>query len=373
MDPSDGELLAEFARTGSQAAFAALVNRHGRMVHAVCQRALTDHHEAQDVTQAVFLVLARRAVSLRKDASVAGWLHTVARRLALNTRLARERRQQREQTAMSESSTTVSASVDAEGFWGELDAALGQLPERYRQPLVLFHLEGQSVEQTSQTLGLNANTLCTRLARARELLRKKLVRRGVTVGSVGALTALLSAEAGAAALPATIVSATVKAAGLAAAGKLAAGVSAGTVSAHVAALTKGALNMLFWNSVKTAALTALCIGVVGTVAVVAQQGGAPKQTSSWVTKPDGQVDINPLWGAFDRLDQSGELVITVQSPAGQSGYRPPPVELRLKIADGREEIVRKAAAGLAKGAKVKVGCVWSTNGRERFVWELAAM
>jgi hypothetical protein len=101
--------------------------------------------------------------------------------------------------------------------------------------------------------------------------------------------------------------------------------------------------------------------------------GAPTPTSPWVTKPDGQVDINPVGGAFDRLDQSGDLVITVQPPAGQSGYRPAPVELRLKIAAGREEIVRRAAAGLAKGAKVKVGCVWSTAKRERFVWELAAM
>jgi hypothetical protein len=112
---------------------------------------------------------------------------------------------------------------------------------------------------------------------------------------------------------------------------------------------------------------------VGSIAVVAQQAGTPAQTNSWVTKPNGQVDINPLWGAFDRLDQNGELVIIIQPPAGQSNYRPASVELRLKIAAGREEIVRNAVAGLAKGAKVKVGCVWNTDGRERFVWELAAM
>jgi hypothetical protein len=124
-----------------------------------------------------------------------------------------------------------------------VDAAVAELPDRYRRPVVAFHMEERSVEASACILGLNPITLRTRLVRAREMLRKKLARRGVAVGSVGALTTLLSAEAGASALPASFVSVTVKAAGLAAAGKLAAGVMAGTVPANVAALTQGAVKI----------------------------------------------------------------------------------------------------------------------------------
>lgn len=86
---TDGELLAGFAQGGDERAFAVLVQRHGPMVHGVCLRVLGDHHEAQDVAQAVFLTLARKASSLRRDPSVGGWLHVVAWRLAVDARRSR--------------------------------------------------------------------------------------------------------------------------------------------------------------------------------------------------------------------------------------------------------------------------------------------
>jgi RNA polymerase sigma factor (sigma-70 family) len=230
---TDGDLLAAFAQTGNQAAFAELVRRHGPMVQAVGVRVLNDHHAAEDLTQAVFVVLARKAESLQRDPSVAGWLYTVTRRLALTARQSRQSRQQREQIAMSQQPDPTTTTVDATAFRAELDDVLGQLPDRYRQPLVLFHLQSKSLDETGRLLGLNPNTLRTRLGRSRELLRKKLVARGVTVGSVGALTVLLSAESGAAVLPATFVAATVKAA------------TGGAVSTTVAALSKGALHLSF--------------------------------------------------------------------------------------------------------------------------------
>jgi len=259
---TDGELLTAFAADGSQAAFTELVHRHGAMVHGLCWRVLGDPHEAEDVTQAVFLTLARKAATLRKDPSVAGWLHHVAVCLARNARLSRRGRQQRVEEAMQTLPTSEESAVDRLAFRAELDAAIDQLPERYRRPLVLFHLEGQTLQQTAAQLGLNPATTGTRLSRARELLRKKLVRRGVTVGSVGALTVLLSAESGAAVLPPTFVASTVGAA------------TGGAVSTTVAALTKGALDMLFWNSVKTvAAVTVASTAIVGTGVVVAQKPG----------------------------------------------------------------------------------------------------
>jgi RNA polymerase sigma factor (sigma-70 family) len=133
---TDGQLLAQFCSDRSQAAFAELVNRHGTMVHGVALRVLADHHEAQDVMQAVFLTLARKAAALRRSESVGGWLHTVAWWLALNVQQSRRSRQQQEATAMREQPTvTATTQPEAGLFRAELDVALDYMPERYRQPL----------------------------------------------------------------------------------------------------------------------------------------------------------------------------------------------------------------------------------------------
>jgi RNA polymerase sigma factor (sigma-70 family) len=266
--PTDGALLAEFLAGHGQAAFTELVNRHGAMVHGVALRVLADHHEAQDVTQAVFLTLARKASALRQAESVGGWLHTVARRMAVDVQRSRHSRQRREMTVMREHPTTVTDHPEPSLFRAELDTALSQLPQRYSQPVVLFHLEAKSLEETARTLGLNLKTASTRLVRARELLRQKLVRRGVTVGSVGALTALLSAESGAAVLPSTIVAATVKAA------------TGGAVSTTVAALTQGALHAMFIAKVKAVSLAAAAGLVLAGSGVVAAKQLAVSTTSS---------------------------------------------------------------------------------------------
>ena len=314
--PSDGELLSVFAGTGDEAAFAELIGRHGAMVQGVCLRVLGNFHEAQDVTQAVFVTLARKAASLRKDPSVGGWLHHVAICLARNVRAANYSRQRREEQAMQE--VEVSAEpcvVDTHALRAELDDAIGRLPERYRLPLVLFHLEERSLEQTAQALALNIKTASTRLVRGREMLRKKLIRRGVTAGAIGALTTLLSAEAGAAVLPATFISATVQAASLAATGKLAAGVGTGVVSAKVAALTKGAIQMLFIAQLKTAALiTAACVVVAGGGVIVAKEVLTPPATPA--TAQAEQKGLPPptpatndtatiAWGAVTNELQAG--------------------------------------------------------------------
>jgi RNA polymerase sigma factor (sigma-70 family) len=373
---TDGDMLKAFAHEGDEAAFEAVVCRHAPMVLRVCQGILGDPHEAQDAAQAVFLVLARKASRLKGDASVAPWLHRVAHDLAVDTLRRRQSRRLREE----ESAKMMTPSPDEQESLTEeriqlLHRQIGALPERYRTPVVMCCLEGQPAEEVARALGLEPATLRKRLERGRDRLRSRLVRLGWPV-SAGALIALLSAETGAAVLPATFVSSTVKAAGLAAAGKLAAGVTAGTVSANVAALTKGAVQMILVAKMKmVAAAVVACALTAGTVAVVAQQAAPPAQTHTWVTKTEGgQVDVNPIWGTFDRLDKTGELVIMVQPVAGQDpNALPAPVEVRLKIADGREDIVRKATAALAKGAKVKVGCVQDSATRERFVWELAVM
>lgn len=355
---TDGDLLAAFAQTGNQAAFAELVRRHGPMVQAVGVRVLNDHHAAEDLTQAVFVVLARKAESLRRDPSLAGWLYTVTRRLALTARQSRQSRQQREQIAMSQQPDPTTTAVDATAFRAELDDVLGQLPDRYRQPLVLFHLQSKSLDETGRLLGLNPNTLRTRLARARELLRKKLVRRGVTVGSVGALTVLLSTESGAATLPATFVASTVGAA------------TGGSVSTTVAALTKGALNMLFWNSVKTAALTAVCVGAVGTGVVVAQR--ATNATPAPAAAKTKVLDINDTWGKLVEVAADGTVALDI-TVGGDSQAQLTFRRLTIPAADGYAEAVKQAAAKFQVGDMVKVFevCEPARDDGTRKVWALA--
>lgn len=276
LQKTDGELLLEFARDGSEPAFAALVERHGAMVHGVGLRVLGDHHEAQDVCQAVFLALARKAGSLRKDPSVSGWLHHVAVCMARDVREARNRRKVREEKAMQHSSTLEPTTADRQAFRSELDVALDQLPDRYRRALTLFHLEGRSLAETAQLLNLPVSTTGTRLARAREQLRARLVRRGVKVGSVLVLISLLSAEAGAAELPATFVTATTAAAARFVAGKAGTGVGASALTSPIALLAEGVLKAMFYAKLRMAVLSLvvlLCIGA-GTGWVVSQAAGA---------------------------------------------------------------------------------------------------
>jgi len=115
----DGDLLASFVATDSETAFSELVYRHGPMVRRVCQRVLSDRQEAEDVAQAVFLTLARKARGLRKDPSIGGWLHHVAWCLALNVRKARDRRHRHEEAAMREMNRESVQTVDVAAFLAE--------------------------------------------------------------------------------------------------------------------------------------------------------------------------------------------------------------------------------------------------------------
>jgi RNA polymerase sigma factor (sigma-70 family) len=279
---TDADLLKEFSGSGSHTAFATLVERHGPMVHAVAMRTLANHHDAQDVTQATFLVLAREAEALSRKPSVAGWLHTVSRRLSLDAHRSRESRQRREATAMNEA-VNPTLDVVSTGFRRELDAALDGLPERYRHPLVLFHLEGASLDEVARRLDLQPSTLRTRLSRAREMLRSILVRRGVEVASVAVLSGYFTAEAKASVFTPSLLSSVVaNATGngvgvsttiLQLAGKTACGTKSISISTSITSLV---ILMKSKATLLTAVLVALA--VVGTTAYVVNAGndGAPE-------------------------------------------------------------------------------------------------
>jgi RNA polymerase sigma factor (sigma-70 family) len=236
-DDGDGRLLARFLLSRDETAFAALVERHGPMVLGVCRRLLRQEQDAEDAFQATFLVLAHKAAALDGTGSLAGWLHTVAHRLALRLRAQSARRQACEQQAAG----TRPAEAHDEPGAGELlaliEEELGALPEKYRAPLVLCHLEGKTHEQAARELGWPAGSLWKRLERGREFLRARLLRRGV-VPAVGLLAAACGGSSSAA-LPTRLLDGTARLAGL-----VAGGTAPAAVPAHVLTLAQGALRTM---------------------------------------------------------------------------------------------------------------------------------
>src|SRR3982750_2173703 len=224
--PTDRELVRAFAATRDEAAFAEIVRRHGPMVLAVCRRVLADAPEADDAFQAVFLVLARRAGSVGRPERLGGWLHGVAVRCARRARSAAASRRAREHPM-----SDVAAPAAADPLWADarpvLDEEIGNLPEKLRAPLVLCELGGLGRAEAAARLGVPEGTLSSRLARAKEALRSRLVRRGLAPTLVG--VGLVLSQAKAAAVPPALFDAAVGLAGVPAAG-------AGVVSVAAAGL-----------------------------------------------------------------------------------------------------------------------------------------
>jgi RNA polymerase sigma factor (sigma-70 family) len=261
---TDGQLLASFIDRKDEAAFEALVRRHGPMVFGVCRRVVGNHHDAEDAFQATFLVLARKAASVRPSDRVANWLHGVALRTAMKAKAMTAKRRGREKQ-VTEMPEPEAAQQDQWSDLGPLlDRELNGLPENYRLPILLCDLEGKTIKDAAQQLGWPQGTLASRLARGRKLLAKRLANRGVAL-SAGSLAAVVSQKVVSAAVPTSLMSSTVKAAAVIAAGK---GTVAEVVPAEVAALMEGARKTMFLTKLKslmpvTLAMLAILVGVGG--------------------------------------------------------------------------------------------------------------
>jgi RNA polymerase sigma factor (sigma-70 family) len=239
---SDSDLLDVLVNRRDEAAFEALLRRHGPMVLAVCRRTLRNTHDAEDAFQATFLVLLRKAGSLRRREALAGWLHAVAYHTARKARAMNARRHVRETEAAARI-RPMQPDPDA-----GLDEALDALPEKYRLPVVLCELQGRPRKDVARQLNIPEGTLSSRLATARKMLAKRLRRHGEVLAGAAPLAAGLPA-----------VPELVRAAGLMLAGREITGV----VSAGVIALTEATVKNMFANRLRTLIVVAVVLATVG--------------------------------------------------------------------------------------------------------------
>jgi RNA polymerase sigma factor (sigma-70 family) len=260
---ADAELLRAFTGSQGAAAFAEVVRRHGPMVLGVCRRVLRESADADDAFQATFLVLFRKAGTLRRPERLAGWLHQVALRTSKKLRGLRAARQGRQRELFD----VPAGDSPAEFIWRELrpifDEELNRLPDKLRLPAVLCFLEGCSKSEAARMLGWPEGTLAGRLQRAREWLRSRFTARGLVL-SGGALAVALFDAAGPIAVAESLIESTI--------------LSTTTASAGVRALAEGVTQAMFLLKVKTVAAATLIAGMVGTgtgLVVVPGSGSGP--------------------------------------------------------------------------------------------------
>jgi RNA polymerase sigma factor (sigma-70 family) len=331
---SDGQLLEQFLLRHDEDSFQELVRRHGAMVLGLCRRALHDPHLADDAFQATFLTLVRKGDTIAQAESVGSWLHGVAYRIASRARVKAERQRSAEPFA---AAAEIPAREVGDGLaWQEvrwlLDQELNGLPHKYRAPLVLHYLEGQTNHRVARQLRWREGTVKTRLAKGRDLLRQRLVRRGLAL-SAAVFEAHLGEEAQALPVTASLTTITVRGA---------VGVAAGQApAAPVSVLMNGALKEMWLSKVKLALSVLVMLGLVAGAAVGLLPGaaaeGAGEQPSPGPSRPAAPTPLPPELDLVPR-DVSGFVSLRMDGlwdgPLGkalarQAGDQGPTVDLLL--------------------------------------------
>jgi RNA polymerase sigma factor (sigma-70 family) len=320
-DPSltDGQLLARFVATRDEAAFAALMRRHGPMVLGVCRRTLRHTQDAEDAFQAAFLVLVRKAASVVEQRALGSWLYRVAYRIALEAKARNDKRRAHEKQVDELPHPSV---LPSEMFdWRRwLDHELNLLPERYRAVLVVCDLEERSRKEAARLLDLAEGTVSSRLARGRRLLAKRLSRYGLSL-SAATWTAVWSHEASAA-VPLALTSATL----LAASGRA-------VVSASVGFLTKGALKAMFLSKLKWTVGAVMIAAALGATSLAYRTSG-PISFGQATAAPADKEDSGKAATELEILRREVEL-LKLKLEVVQEKQRAQEAELRsLRTASG---------------------------------------
>jgi RNA polymerase sigma factor (sigma-70 family) len=267
---SEWQLLRRYVTRRDEAAFEALVARHGPMVLGVCRRVLGDAADVDDAFQATFLVLVKKADALGERDAVGHWLYGVACRVALRARSDAARRRSREQAGAAAEAVpaTDHDDISRRELAAAIDEELARLPAKYRAPVVLCHVEGLSHDEAARQLGWPVGSVKGRLARARDLLKGRLTRRGLAPAA-GAIAAL--AQDARAAVPPALAASTARAALTIAAGSP----TAGVVSATAAALMEGVITTMSLTRIKVGVAALVALGA-GAGVLAYQASGRPK-------------------------------------------------------------------------------------------------
>jgi RNA polymerase sigma factor (sigma-70 family) len=283
---ADSQLLELYVTQRDEAAFDALIRRHGPMVLGVCRRILRNQADAEDAFQATFLVFLRKAASIRSRSTVSNWLYGVAHNTALKAKAMDRRRHVKEREARTVPRDEARAEV-----WQELqtllDAELSSLPEKYRAPIVLCDLEGKTIKAAAGILGWPPGTVATRLTRGRARLARQLTKHGLTL-SAGVIASALAQASVLGNLPSALLASTTKAASLfAATGQY---MAAGVVSAKVAALTDGVMKTMLLAKLRLGVSLLLVLAFIGVGTGVYRAHGSGSSDTAVETKtPDAQT------------------------------------------------------------------------------------
>lgn len=306
---TDSQLLDRFLHERDETAFASLVQRHAAMVLAVARKVLHDIHDCEDVFQATFLVLAKKAGSIRRRRVLGGWLYRVAFRLALKAKDERTQRQVHERKVAEMAQVADESSpVEHDELREILAQELSELPEKYRAPLVLHYLEGKTKNETAYQLGWSSGTASGRLARARKLLQSRMVKRGFTLSSSTFAAHLAWNNAVAVSKP--LLDSAVRA-GIAFAQGLP---MAGSVSAAAVRLAGEMLRQMTTAKLKfiSLALLALTVFGAGATAVIYEANARPAAQSPHAPETSTGANSAPIRGkdqsALLRLSGSGKVV-----------------------------------------------------------------
>ncbi len=342
----DGALLARYRRERDQDAFGSLVRRHGPMVLGVCQRVLRDQHAADDAFQATFLVLAKRADAVRPPDRLAPWLYGVAYRTALKARGRAVRRTQVEQAYAAEASNRPPVSNEASDLLPVIDEQLNALPEKYRDPLVLCGMQGLNKVEAAERLGLPEGTVSSRLARAREMLRDRLARRGVVV-PVAALGVLLTADTLQAAVPPALVAAGAEVA-----------CASTFVPSTVLALSNEVLRSMVLLKLKTLCVVAMSVALTGGgfgmyVLQADEKKPQPVPQPGDVKKPQPVPGEKPKPAPADPVKNPNEK--NGNNNQNGEGNKPKPAPDGEKPKPGEKPPVKPAPDGEKKPVKVSKG------------------
>jgi RNA polymerase sigma factor (sigma-70 family) len=311
--PPDAELLRRYLAGRDQEAFAALVARHGPMVLSVCRSVLRHRQDAEDAFQAAFVVLARRGGAIRRGDSLAGWLHGVARRVALKARASAARRRAREAALPPPDPPAAGDDLTWGELRGLLHEELARLPDQFRAPLLLCYVEGLTRDEAARRLGWPATTLKGRLDRGRKMLHDRLARRGLTLAAALAAPAL--AREASAAVPAELAAVAVRAA-------------SGGATPAAASLAGALLRGSLLARGRLVAAAVLLLGVIGAGAGLfpAPAGPPADKPAADALKPEPRADRfgDPLPpGALarmgtTRLRHGGQVHAVAFSPDGKT-------------------------------------------------------